>query len=446
LVPQVVPSATLEVKEHVDAPVAQDVMPFWQGLLDGLQAVPAVQGEHDPLLHTSLVPHVMPLAALRGLVHTDVPVAHEVVPVWQLLEAGVQPTFAVHITHCPPLQTWLVPHTVPSATFIALPQVAVPEEQSVVPVWQTLPPGLHCVPDWQAPHVPLLQTACIDPRVQVVPFASCPVCVQTAEPVLQLTVPVRQGLPPGRHDDPLLQATHPPSLHTSLVPQGWPLGTAVAASGSQNDEPVPHVVRAVWHWLPPGLQFEPVVQELQLPWPSQTWFRPHEVPAGALVFRSVQMSAPLAHEDEPRWQGLPPGMQGAPAVHTWQPPSAVQNLFMSHCVPGGAYPASMQTGDPVEQAITAWPQEPVVAQLWPMGQPTHWPLLQTAPASHWVPTVSWPRVRHVVTPASEHAVTPMTQASGAHCMPGMHGGNASSLPSSPASRPVSAGPSAIASA
>jgi hypothetical protein len=336
LVPHVVPSDTLPVKEHVELPVAQDDIPFWQGLLFGLQAVPAVQATHDPLLQTWLLPHVMPLAALRGLVQTDVPVEHEVVPVWHVLPAGVQPTPEVHGTHCPLLQTWLVPHWVPSATLVAPVQLAMPKEQSVVPVWQTLPPGLHCVPDWQAPHVPLLQTACIVPRVQAVPFACWPVCVQDAEPLLQSMVPVRQGLPAGRHEAPLLQATHPPSLQTSLVPQGWPLGTAVAASGSQKDEPDPHDVRPVMHWLPPGLQFEPAVQELQLPWPSQTRLGPQLCPAGALVPRSLQMSAPPAHDAEPRWQGLPPGMQGAPAVHCWQPPSAVQNLSMSHCVPGGA--------------------------------------------------------------------------------------------------------------
>jgi hypothetical protein len=390
-------------------------------LFDGLQGVFAVQFTHDPLLQTWLFPQVMPSAALRGLVHTDVPVTHEVVPVWQTFALGVQPTFAVQATHCPLLQTWLVPHDVPSATFVALLQLAVPEEQSVVPFWQTFPLGLHVVPDWQAPHIPLLQTAWFDPRVHDVPFVSWPVWVQTGDPVLQSMVPVRHGLPPGRQLAPLLQATHPPSLHTSLVPHGWPLAAAVAASGSQKAAPDPHDVTEVWHWLPPGLQFEPAAQELQLPRPSQTWRTPHEVPAGALVPRSLQMSAPPAHDAEPLWHGFPPGMQAAPAVQTWQPPSAVQNLFMSHCVPGGAYPASTQAGDPVEHAITAWPQDPEAAQLCPMGQPTHWPLLHTAPASHSVPAVDWPSVRHVVAPLSSHAVTPMTQASGAHCMPCMHG-------------------------
>jgi hypothetical protein len=376
-----------------------------------------VQLTHDPLLQTRLVPQVIPLAAERGFVHTDVPVEHEVVPVWQTLPFGVQPAPAVQSTQVPLLHTLLLPHDVPSATFVAFAQVDVPVEQSDVPVLQTLPPGLHVAPAWQAPHVPLLHTC---PEPQSVPLAVTPVCVHTAVPVLQSMAPVRHELPPGKHDAPLLQATQPPSLQTWLVPHGLPLATAVEASGSHVDEPDPHDVTAVWHMLPPGLQFDPDVQELQLPLLSQTWFTPQAVPAGALVPRSVQMRPPPEHAADPRWHGFPPGMQGAPAVHGAHTP-ALQNSLFPHWVPLGALPPSAQTGDPVEHAMAAWPQDPGAAQLEPTGQPTHWPLLQTAPASHSVPDVDRPSVRHVVAPLSSHEVTPMTQASGAHCMPCMHG-------------------------
>jgi hypothetical protein len=296
LVPQEVPSDKLAVKEHVGVPVAQEVIPFWQGLFDGLQAVPAVQFTHDPLLQTWLLPQVIPLAAGRAFVHTEAPVAHEVVPVWQTLPLGVQPAPAVHATQLPPLHTMLLPHDVPSATFAALVHVEVPVEQSDVPVLQTLPLGLHVAPAWQAPHVPLLHTC---PEPHAVPPGATPVCVQTAEPELQSMVPTRHELPPGKQEAPLVQATHPPSLQTSLVPHGLPLATAVPASGSQTDVPEPHAVTAVWHALPPGLQFEPDVQELQLPLLSQTWLTPQTVPAGALLVVSLQMSAPPAHDAVP---------------------------------------------------------------------------------------------------------------------------------------------------
>jgi hypothetical protein len=40
-----------------------------------------------------------------------------VTPVWHGLLSGAHALPEVHPTHCPPLQTWLVPHGVPSAAF-----------------------------------------------------------------------------------------------------------------------------------------------------------------------------------------------------------------------------------------------------------------------------------------------------------------------------------------
>jgi hypothetical protein len=449
LVPHDVPSATFAVKAHVELPVAHVVWPFWHGLLEGLHAVPAVQFTHEPALQTWLFPQVIPFAADTGLMHAEVPVAQDVVPVWQTLLLYTQPTLAVQATQVPPLHTWLVPHGVPSVTFAVLSvHCEVPDEQLDVPVLQTLPPGLHVAPVWQAPQVPLLHTAAPAAEVHAEPFAATPVCVQTGEPVLQSMVPVRHELPPGKHEAPLVQDTHPPSLHTSLVPHGVPLAMVVDASALQTDEPDPHPVTEVWHMLPPGLQFEPAVQELQLPLPSHTWLTPHAVPAGALVPRSMQMRAPPEHDAEPRWQGLPPGMHGAPAVHGAHTP-LLQNSLVPHCVPLGAKPPSTHTGDPVEHAIVACPQDPAVAQLVPIGQAMHVPLLQTAPASHCVPEISWAITLHTEVPPSAHAMTPMTHASGAQVMPGVHtvaSATASSPPSWASGPPVSMTAAASASA
>jgi hypothetical protein len=76
----------------------------------------------------------------------------------------------------------LFPQVVPSATFVAFMHCELPLAQDVVPVWQTLPLGLHVAPVVQAPHVPLLQTW---PEPQSVPFAATPLCVQTLVPELQ---------------------------------------------------------------------------------------------------------------------------------------------------------------------------------------------------------------------------------------------------------------------
>jgi hypothetical protein len=182
LAPQGVPSGRLAEKAQVDVPVAQVVEPFWQGLFWGLHAVPAVQLTHEPLSHTWLLPHVMPLEALCELVQVGVPVAQEVVPVRHTLLFGVQLMPAVQAVQIPALQTMLVPHDVPSATFAGLMHVELPDPQSVVPLLQTLFPGLHEAPAVHAPHVPLLHTW---PEPHGVPLGETPFWVQTPVPELQ---------------------------------------------------------------------------------------------------------------------------------------------------------------------------------------------------------------------------------------------------------------------
>jgi hypothetical protein len=156
LVPHDVPFMTfVTLLVHADTPVAHDVVPVWQA--ETLQAVPVVHVVHWPLSQTMPLPHAVPLVTLLTLaVHADVPVAHEVSPVWQADGAHAVPD--VHATHAPLSQTWLLPQAVPLATFVAPVHIDEPLEQSVVPVWQTLPPGLQFAPVVHAPHVPLLQT------------------------------------------------------------------------------------------------------------------------------------------------------------------------------------------------------------------------------------------------------------------------------------------------
>jgi hypothetical protein len=104
---------------------------------------------HAPPQHTAGDPHEVPSPRLPVGEHVDAPVAHEVVPLWQA--DGLHETPAVHATHEPPLHTMFVPHEVPSATLPVALHVGVPVEQSVCPFWQGLPAGLH---GWFAVHAP----------------------------------------------------------------------------------------------------------------------------------------------------------------------------------------------------------------------------------------------------------------------------------------------------
>jgi hypothetical protein len=133
----------------------------------------------------------VPFAAGRPeSTHTDVPVAQLVLPVWQG-SAGVQAASATQPTHVPALQTWSVPQEVPSESGVPeSTQVEVPVAQLVAPVWQGFA-GVQATPAVQAAQVPPLQTAFVP---QLVPLATLPVSAQTGVPEAQSTTATRQGL------------------------------------------------------------------------------------------------------------------------------------------------------------------------------------------------------------------------------------------------------------
>jgi hypothetical protein len=130
--PQLLPSGTdVPVSWQVAMPVVQVSVPVWHGLF-GVQVPPAVQGAHAPLLHTRLSPHAVPFGRFPVSAHTDAPVTHDVAPVrhgfvgWQLAPA-------VHAAHAPPLQTRLIPHTVPLARLLPVSMHVIAGEQAVSP-------------------------------------------------------------------------------------------------------------------------------------------------------------------------------------------------------------------------------------------------------------------------------------------------------------------------
>jgi hypothetical protein len=302
-VPQDVPFVTFPFATHVCCPVLHEVAPVLHWT-DGVHVLPAVHDEHVPLSQTMFVPQDVPLPALPVGVQVCWPVVHEVVPVWHADgEHGVP---AVHAVHEPLLQTSFVPQGVPLVAFVALTHVVDPVEHETVPTWHTFPPGLHDAPAVHAPHCPALQTWLVPHGV---PFAACPVCVQTGAPVVHDTVPVRHVLLLGEQALPVAHVTHAPALHTWPVPQGVPSATLLRPV--HVEVPVAHEVVPVLHWLPVGLHDAPLVQATQLP-EEQTLFVPQLVPSAAFVPVSVQRTPPSVHERVPTWHGFDDGAHAEP--------------------------------------------------------------------------------------------------------------------------------------
>ena len=143
----------------MELPVEQDVIPNLHGS-DGVHVTPAVHGTQPPVLQTWFVPQLVPSAsAVPASWQVAVPVLQVSVPRWHGL-AGVQLPPAVHVTQVPLLQTLLLPHEVPFATFPVSAQTDAPVTHDVAPVLHRLV-GWQLAPPVQLVQVPLLQTLLI---------------------------------------------------------------------------------------------------------------------------------------------------------------------------------------------------------------------------------------------------------------------------------------------
>jgi hypothetical protein len=152
--------------------------------------------------------------------------------------------------------------------------------------------------------------------------------------------------------------THVPALQASFVPQTVPAGTSTGEP--HVCVPLAHDVVPVSQGLPPGLHDVPDVQAVHTPL-SQTSFVPHDVPSGALVPRSVQVATPPEQVVDPSWHASV-GVQGAPVVHGAQEPLS-QYALAPHDVPLGRLAPAVQTGSPeLHTMVIAW-HEPPSAQL-----------------------------------------------------------------------------------
>jgi hypothetical protein len=143
--PHEVPFGAMPVSAHTEAPVTQDVVPVRQASL-GWQSAPVVQGTQLPALQTLLVPHSVPLARFLPVSEQVMVGAQTVMPAWQALPPGVQAMPAVHDTQLPSLQTRFVPQEVPLVKFPVSVQTGTPVPQAIAPVRHGLPLTVQLAP------------------------------------------------------------------------------------------------------------------------------------------------------------------------------------------------------------------------------------------------------------------------------------------------------------
>jgi hypothetical protein len=90
----------------------------------------------------------------------------------------------------------------------------------------------------------------------------------------------------------------------------------------------------------------------------------------------------------PVWQGLPVGVQGAPAMHAAHAPSK-QTSFVPHAAPLGRLPVALHVEAPDPQEVTpAWHTLPFGLHDRPALQSMHMPSLQTWFVPQGVPSLT----------------------------------------------------------
>ena len=294
-----------------------------------------------PFVHDWAAPHSVPTGLLPLVAHTDVPVAHDVRPTLHG-SVGVQATPAVHGTQLPVRQTRFVPQLVPFATAVPVSwQLGAPVVQVSVPVWQGLG-GAQAAPDVHGLQTPSKHTRLVP---HVAPFGRFPTSVQTEAPVTQEVAPLRHRVV-GVQEAPAVHAPQMPLLHTMFVPHVVPFTRFLPVSAQ--------VIAGAQAWVPAwqgfaGIQDTPTVHGTQIP-ALHTKFVPQEVPLATFA-DSAQTGAPVLHVSVPVRQGLPVTAQLAPTLQSPQTPVALHTLSVPQLVPAATSVfLSVQTGAPVEQA------------------------------------------------------------------------------------------------
>jgi hypothetical protein len=257
--------------------------------------------------------------------HTGCPVVQTVVPVLQALPTGVHTAPGAHPAHFPPEQTWLGPHAVPSGTFPVELQVETPPMQDVVPVWQRLPFGLQARPSVHTKHWELRQVHPSGQGMHEAPHALLSLDVSThaprqeVNPGLQVETQVACEQADTSFFDGAAHAAHEPRQQ---IPLGLALPQAVPSATSPVETqlacPELHEIVPVRQVLPSGEQGAPSRQAEHTP-ARQTCPIPHGVPLATLP-TGMQTGLPDAQSTMPVRHGLSPGLQAAPAAQATHMP------------------------------------------------------------------------------------------------------------------------------
>jgi hypothetical protein len=254
-------------------------------------------------------------------------------------------------------------------------QAGAPVVQVSVPVWQGLV-GVHAPPPVHVTQLPVLHTMFAP---HIVPLARFPDSMQNGDPVAHDVVPVLHVLV-GWQLEPAAHDTHVPALQTLSVPQPAPFASALPLStqamfGEQT-------VMPAWHGFA-GTQIDPAEHAAQAP-ALQTMFDPQIVPLGASL-DSMQIGVPVLQAMVPLRQGLPGTTQSIPCMHAVQL-APLQTMSVPHAVPAGTFvPVSVHVGAAPEQtSVPVWHLF-VGVHAPPAWQVAHVPAWQTIPVPHELP-------------------------------------------------------------
>jgi hypothetical protein len=189
------------VSVQTGAPVVQTIDPVRQAL-PGVQALPAAQVAHAPLLHTMFVPQTVPFAcAFPVSMHDATPAAEQIVcPTWQRL-AEVQTPPGVHAG--PPA----VPPVPPRAPVPLPPVPPPPVPPPPVPPLPTDPPE----PAIDPPELPA-----IDPALPPLP-PPAPVTAPAVPPAPAAPTPPSGNIGSSRRPHARLDHPRRTDTHTSRL-------------------------------------------------------------------------------------------------------------------------------------------------------------------------------------------------------------------------------------
>lgn len=151
------------------------------------------------------------------------PFAHDIVPDWHGLPAGVHCEFAMQAEHVPsashtPAAPLVVRQDVPAfaGVFWSVHVSTPPAHDVTLPMSHWLLAGAHAFPTWHALHIPLEQYS---PLPQGEPSGAFIATLHTGSPVLQSSVFFTQGAAGSEQSLPAAHVPQLPPWHTAPGPE-----------------------------------------------------------------------------------------------------------------------------------------------------------------------------------------------------------------------------------